>query len=226
MAAVLCIPAPEMPEKMVDARAQEALSPTFGQTSLHELTFAYLCLQPMQPRTWWRLRGLSAEWRRLLDGHSEEGGSGLIPMLVNTMGPLSTANREVDFAGCVYAAVHHGSTSTLRQFLRPLASPSWARRSFVRGVAREALIQASISGEVACCAALLEAHGPASPLIAAELSSGSSASGCLAVADIEMAQREAEEWEAASPGSCSPDLRCAVIKVLNSAIESGSKAKA
>merc|ERR1719359_520567 len=147
--------------------------PAFGQASLHELTFAFLCLQPLPPRTWWRLRSLSAQWRQLLDSSIAEScsGCGLLPMLVNSMGPLDTANREVDFAGCVYAAVHHGRAAPLRELLRPLASTSWARRSFVRGVAREALIQASVSGAAGCCSTLLEAHGPASPVAAQEQAS-------------------------------------------------------
>merc|ERR1719181_2469577 len=135
---------PGQPQPMdVDVDVEEAPSwiplPTFGQASLHEMTFAFLCLEPLPPRAWWRLRGLSPHWRDLLDGASSSHG--LLPMLVNSMGPLDTANREVDFAGCVYAAIHCGSTHPLQELLRPMSSPRWARRPSVRGVAREALIQ-------------------------------------------------------------------------------------
>jgi len=233
MAAVLCLPLPVREEELKVACGPEVIeveerlpSPTFGQGSLHELTFAFLCLQPLAPRIWWRIRGLSKTWRQLLDGHTDErrSGCGLLPMLVRSMGPLDTANREVDFAGCVYAAVHFGATGPLRELLRPLASPSWARRPFVRGVARESLIQASVSGEVACCRAVLEAHGPASPLAAVKLPSGSPNSCYLGLADVEMAQREAEEWSLGSPDSELPHSSCAVAELLSAAIASCPKA--
>jgi hypothetical protein len=193
--------------------------PTFGQASLHEITFAFLCLQPLPPRTWWRIRALSSQWRKLLDGHSLELGGGLLPMLIRSMGPLDTANREVDFAGCVYAAVHCGSVHPLQELLRPLTS-SWARQSFIRGVAREALIQASVSGEAACCSILLDAHGPACAGKASSLFCGSMAAGCLTIEDVENALREAEDWELSSPGSVLPECRDAVTNVLETAIPS------
>jgi len=197
------------------------------QDRMHDATFALLCLQPLPPRVWWRLRSLSRDWWRLIDGHGESDDSlGLLPVLVNSLGPLDTANKEVDFAGCVYSATHHGSTSALREFLRPLASPSWARRIFARGVCREALIQASVSGSAECCTVLLNSHGPSSPLAAqAKLSCGRGrASETLGFADLEMAQREAEEWERASPGSVLPACRIAVNELLNSAMECCSEA--
>eukprot|EP00928_Gymnodinium_smaydae_P044148 TRINITY_DN29470_c0_g1_i1.p1 TRINITY_DN29470_c0_g1~~TRINITY_DN29470_c0_g1_i1.p1 ORF type:complete len:204 (-),score=21.59 TRINITY_DN29470_c0_g1_i1:217-828(-) len=175
-----------------------------GPGALHNATAAFMCLRLLSPRLWWRLRELSAGWRCLLDGElGNEFPLGLIAALVATSGPLRTANDEIDFAGCVYTAVHHGSTGPLQLLLRPLADNGWARQSFAIAVAREALTQAAVAGDAASCRAVLATRGPAAPV-------GSR----LSKADAAHALEAAEEWEAMSPGSTPACQREAVGALL------------
>lgn len=236
--------------------------PVFGaQVALHDVTTAYLCLQQLPPRSWWRLRGLSAQWRRLLDGGHQSDATAnswcLLHALIDTFGPLESANKEVDYAGLVYAAVHRGCADPLSHLLRPLCKPNFARGPFARGVAREALVQAAVSGDAAICAVVLRAHGPShsrvqglseeagaacagkealcrvaacqSTAVVASMPTNASgpgpvSSGLTVLAsrlrdtDVLLAKREAEEWDAASPGSISPQCRAAVTAVLHSAL--------
>ncbi|CAJ1353010.1 unnamed protein product [Effrenium voratum] len=163
--------------------------------ALHDATAAFLILRLLPPRTWWQLRALSAEWRLLLDdaGNCMERSCRemvgefrpaccLVKLLVEAAGPLKTANEEVDFAGCVYRAVHHGSVGPLQQLLRPLAAESFARRAFALGVIREALVQAAVAGDAATCHAVLQQHGPRSAA-ARRLQSGDAAMALKAAAD-------------------------------------------
>mmetsp|Transcript_15512 Transcript_15512/g.27774 ORF Transcript_15512/g.27774 Transcript_15512/m.27774 type:complete len:265 (-) Transcript_15512:157-951(-) len=238
-------------------------SPTFGgQVALHDVTTAYLCLQQLPPRSWWRLRSLSAQWRRLLDGGHRRAAPAnswcLLHALIDTFGPLDSANKEVDYAGLVYAAVHRGCADPLRHLLSPLSKPNFARGPFARGVAREALVQAAVSGDAPICAVVLRAYGPSHPRDHKRLSGeagtaslgedalcGATACRSMAVVasmppmagaprpvtsglavsasrlrdtDVLLAKREAEEWDAASPGCVSPECRAAVTAVLSSAL--------
>lgn len=170
--------------------------------SLPDTTAAILCVGQLSPRSWWRCRALSRQWLLLLDGDScpcdlGQGHRGLIPLLIDRAGPLRTANEEVDFAGCVYAALHYGQVAALQHLLAALSSPSWARRPFATGVLREALVHAAVAGDAISCKAILMCHG-------SELQS----------ADVERALNEALEWDAMSPGDVEPDHRAAVKLVL------------
>eukprot|EP00440_Ansanella_granifera_P010817 gb/GFBE01011733.1/.p1 GENE.gb/GFBE01011733.1/~~gb/GFBE01011733.1/.p1 ORF type:complete len:224 (+),score=46.44 gb/GFBE01011733.1/:1-672(+) len=192
------------------------------QLALHQCTAAFMVLRLLPPRTWWQLRALSPDWRRLLDdnagsrpqtssGELEEDNQsmscfGLVKLLVEASGPLRTANDEVDFAGCVYRAVHHGSTGPLQQLLRPLAAESWARRPFAVAVAREALVQAAVAGDVNSCLAVLKQHGPNSPAAASSRS--------LCRDDAMMAMKAAAEWHQMSPDDVPEPSRRAVDEVL------------
>jgi len=144
--------------------------PALRNLLLHDATAVFMCLQFLPPRAWWRLRVLSRTWCRLLEGSCdpnvaggrplEELPGGLLRVLVKDHGPLRNAGHEVDFAACIYTAVHHGSTGPLQQLLRPLAVPGWSRRSFAVAVAREALVQAAIAGDATSFQAVLRSHGP------------------------------------------------------------------
>jgi len=186
---------------------------------LHDATAVFICLQFLPPRSWWWLCALSPTWRRLLEGCSdsndvggrplEELPGGLLRVLVEDLGPLRSANHEVDFAGCIYTAVHHGSAGPLQQLLRPLAVPGWSRRSFAIAVAREALVQAAVAGDVASCQAVLSSHGPGSTAV-------NSRRG-LSWADASKALEAAAEWDAVSPEDAAPMAqRSAVREVLHS----------
>jgi len=176
------------------------------QLQLHEPTAAFLYLHLLPPRAWWSLRALSPAWRAMLDGPLEGGGSGLLAALLEAAGPLHTANEEVSFAGVVYTAVHHGSASPLRMLLRPLAHGRWARACFAQAVAREALVQAAVSGDAASCRAILEAHGPGSP--AEKCCRG------LGEADAKSALEAVVQWSAFDPEGVAPQLRWEVDEVL------------
>lgn len=180
----------------------------FVLSSLHEATAVFLCIRPLPPRSWWRLRALSADWRRLLDGtiRRREVGSridnefvpGLMTLLVNGFGPLRSANQEIDFAGLIYTAVHHGAVHALQLLLRPLMDPSWARPTFAGGVAREALMQAAVSGDIATCQAVLRTDR-------------------LSTADVEKALQAAEDWDTWCPGCVEAHQRAAVNHMLMAA---------
>merc|ERR1719291_1010492 len=165
-----------------------------------------MCLHLLPPRAWWSLRALSAAWRSMLDGPPEGGGSGLLTALLAAAGPLRTANEEVTFAGCIYTAVHHGSAGPLRTLLGPLAMGRWARARFAQAVAREALVQAAISGDATCCRAILEAHGPGSP--AEKTRKG------LGQADAKIALEAVRQWSACDPDGTTPAQRGEVDEVL------------
>lgn len=187
--------------------------------ALHDATAAFLILRLLPPRTWWQLRALSKEWRQLLDDHagcieerppSDLAGLdrecfGLVKLLVEAVGPLRTANEEVDFAGCVYRAVHFGSTGPLQQLLRPLAAESFARGAFARGVIREALVQAAVAGDAATCRAVLQQHGPKSQ---------AAVSRRLRTDDAVMALKAAADWHLMSPDDVPELRRQAVDEVL------------
>eukprot|EP00933_Yihiella_yeosuensis_P062413 TRINITY_DN65363_c0_g1_i1.p1 TRINITY_DN65363_c0_g1~~TRINITY_DN65363_c0_g1_i1.p1 ORF type:complete len:244 (+),score=52.62 TRINITY_DN65363_c0_g1_i1:54-785(+) len=195
------------------------------QLALHDTTTAYLILRMLPPRTWWQLRALSSEWCRLLDDSSGPSFSqpgeeqeqalrqdemqqrlGLVKFLVEAAGPLRTANNEIDFAGCVYRAVHHGRTGPLRALLRPLASETWARSNFALAVAREALTQAAVAGDVEACQVVLHAYGPESPAAATRKA--------LQRDDALEALKVATEWHEMSPGTICPSDQDAVAQVL------------
>jgi len=192
---------------------------------LHDATAVFMCLRLLPPRTWWRLRVLSPVWRQLLEGSDDPDGARIRPseglpgsllrVLVEDLGPLRSAGHEVDFAGCVYTAVHHGSAGPLQQLLRPLAVPGWSRRSFALAVAREALVQAAVAGDAASCQAVLSSHGP-----------GSTADNCrrsLSWADATTALEAAAEWDAVSPEDAAPTAqRSAVREVLHSSCFEGN----
>jgi len=192
-------------------------------------TFAFVLLRLLPLRSWWRMRELSSGWRSLLDGpfasyvhdsHAlkagvrDRGCLGLIPILVEATGPLTTPNAEIDFAGCVYTAVHHGSAGPLRLLLRPLTVFGWARQSFALAVAREALVQAAVAGDAASCSAVLSARGPNLSLAAPGLDSGAGGPLYLGKADAALALEAAAEWESMSPGSAPPHCRAEVDVVL------------
>lgn len=183
------------------------------ELGLYEATAALLYLRPLGQRDWWRLRALSKPWCRLLDGSSggehkarSLGSRGLLSVLVHSQGPLRTANQEVDFAGCMYAAVHHNSLDAMRRLLEPLTCADWARRSFAMAVAREALEQAAIQGNAPGCEAIL----------ASDLR--------LCKADADAALQAAEDWDFLDPaGSCTSTSvsvkdREAVSRVLQAVV--------
>jgi len=191
---------------------------------LHDATAVFMCLQVLPPRTWWRLRVLSKTWCRLLEGSCdpndavgrplEELPGGLLRVLVQDHGPLRNAGHEVDFAGCIYTAVLHGSAGPLQQLLRPLAVPGWSRRSFAMAVVREALVQAAIAGDAASCQAVLRSHGPGSTAVNSRRS--------LSWADASKALEVAAEWDAVSPEDAAPVAqRSAVREVLHSSCFEG-----
>lgn len=187
--------------------------------ALDDPTAAMLCLRLLPPRTWWRcfaaeitakLRALSPAWCRLLAceaagaRNSSSSAScrlgGLCAALLEESGPLTTANEEIDFAGCVYTAVHHGCAGPLASLLRPLASPfGWARRSFAVAVAREALLQAALAGDAASVRAVLALQGPESPAAVWRRS--------LTRDDAARALEAVADWEASTPGWVSSDCR-------------------
>lgn len=175
------------------------------QLQLHEPTAAFMYLHLLPPRTWWRLRALSPAWRSMLDG-SPEGGPGLLAALLEAAGPLQTANEEVTFAGCVYTAVHHRSAGPLRMLLERLAMGRWARTCFAQAVAREALVQAAVSGDAPCCRAVLEAHGPGSPADKARRGLGQ--------ADTKCALEAVVQWSACDPDDVTPEQRGEVDEIL------------
>jgi hypothetical protein len=208
---------------------------TLLQLALHDTTAAFLVIRFLPPREWWQLRALSTEWRWLLDDGSSSNcgmyGSdaestdvsdsgdemtevslpferkiGLVKHLVEAMGPLTTAHNEVDFAGIVYRAVHFGKPGPLRHLLRPLADESWARRTFAVAVAREALVQAVVAGDVASCRVVLQDYGPDSPAAIKRRA--------LKREDLVLAMKVAAEWDEMSPGHVSPIGRKAVEEVL------------
>ncbi|CAE7235432.1 unnamed protein product, partial [Symbiodinium natans] len=187
--------------------------------ALHDATAAFLVLRLLPPRTWWQLRALSAEWRQLLDDHAgsctdrstrsqvlgemQRGCFGLVKLLVEAAGPLKTANEEVDFAGCIYRAVHHGSVGPLQQLLRPLAIESFARRAFAVAVIREVLVQAAVAGDAASCLAVLQQYGP---------NSAAALSRRLGTDDAVTALKAASDWHLMSPDDVSDLRRQAVDK--------------
>lgn len=173
---------------------------------LPDSTAVFLCLRQLSPRAWWRLRALSRSWLLVLDG-SSIGDRGLIPMLVEAAGPLRTANEEVDFAGCVYTALHFGQVAALQYLLGAFAEPSWARRTFAAAVVREALVQAAVAGDAVSCKTILAGHG-------SEVNS----------ADVDRALKEAQEWDAMSPGAVEPDHRAAVQFILCAEAARGEQA--
>lgn len=191
--------------------------------ALHDGTAAFLILRLLPPRTWWQLRALSPEWRQLLDDHADSCADrspssreldwasrrrecvGLVKLLVEAAGPLRTANEEVDFAGCVYRAVHFGSTGPLQQLLRPLAAESFARRAFALGVIREALVQAAVAGDADTCLAVLQQHGPGS---------AGATSRRLRSDDAAIALKAAADWHLMSPDDVPDGQRKAVDEVL------------
>lgn len=170
--------------------------------ALNDDTAAFLVLRLMPPRTWWQLRSLSREWKQLLDDseHNEAvlARCGLRQCLVEGLGPLRTANSEVDFAGCVYKAVHHGSIAAVQQLMRPLAVDSFARRLFAVAVAREALVQAAVAGDLASVSVVLKQHGPDSPAAATKRN--------LCKEDALLALKAAADWHQMSPEDV-PDFR-------------------
>eukprot|EP00927_Polykrikos_kofoidii_P048509 TRINITY_DN42784_c0_g1_i1.p1 TRINITY_DN42784_c0_g1~~TRINITY_DN42784_c0_g1_i1.p1 ORF type:complete len:204 (+),score=20.93 TRINITY_DN42784_c0_g1_i1:112-723(+) len=188
--------------------------PVFGRVSMQDATGAYLCLRLLPPRCWWRQRGVSAQLRDILDGAN--GCKGLLEMLVESLGPLRTVNDEINFAGCVYTAIHHRSTGPLHQFLRPLCFNGWARNCFAVAVVREALVQAAIAGDAASCKVLLSAHGPdakpPSPCFGYVFSHKR-----LGKSDAVRALEAAEEWDSMAPEAASPQRReevCLLLKAL------------
>jgi len=199
---------------------QEGRAPLL-KLALHDVTAAFLVLRLLPPRTWWQLRALSVEWRQLLDDHAESctdrstrsqmfgemgrGCFGLVKLLVEASGPLRTANEEVDFAGCIYRAVHYGSVGPLQQLLRPLAAESFARRTFAVAVLREALVQAAVAGDAATCRAVLQEYGP---------NSAAALSRRLGTDDALTALKAASDWHLMSPGEVSELRRKAVDEVL------------
>jgi hypothetical protein len=123
---------------------------------------------------------------------------------VDDCGPLHSANDELNFAGCVYTAVHFGAARPLRQLVRPLALPGWARPVFAVTVAREALTQAAVEGHVATCKTLLEAHGPAARHTVVR----------LGPSDACVALQAAEEWDMLGPDPVDPQQRAKVSDIL------------
>lgn len=130
-------------------------------------------------------------------------------MLVDAAGPLRTANDEVDFAGCVYTALHFGQAAALHHLLGAFTSDSWARPAFAAAVVREALVQAAVAGDATSCKTILTAHG-------SEVNS----------ADVHRALKEAQEWDAMSPGAVEPHHRAAVQLILCSEAGYGKEAAA
>mmetsp|Transcript_162944 Transcript_162944/g.522499 ORF Transcript_162944/g.522499 Transcript_162944/m.522499 type:complete len:237 (+) Transcript_162944:108-818(+) len=197
-------------DAVADAAAAPASPALFPQLALTEAEAAYLCLRHLAPRTWFRVRGLSKGWRRMLDGGAGSqmaAQDGLIGVLLQDAGPLRTANEEIDYAGCVYTAVHWGCTGPLTCLLRPLASPAeWARRPFAVAVAREALLQASLAGDIAGVRAVLALHGPDSP--AAGWRRG------LEKQDAQKALEALAAWEFCCPDAPSAEERQAVQEAL------------
>jgi len=178
------------------------------QLALHDATTAYLVLRMLPPRAWWQLRSLSSEWCQLLDDACAGGRQrfGLVRVLVESVGPLLTANDELDFAGCVYRAVHYGSTGPLQQLLRPLAMSHWSRRLFAQAVAREALVQAAVAGDAAACLAVLSEYGPDSPAARSRRN--------LCREDAVAAMQAAADWHLMSPDDVPETSRKAVVEVL------------
>mmetsp|Transcript_108781 Transcript_108781/g.314099 ORF Transcript_108781/g.314099 Transcript_108781/m.314099 type:complete len:210 (+) Transcript_108781:43-672(+) len=180
---------------------------SIGQLPLHGATGVFLCLRWLAPKAWWRTRALSRSWRGLVDGDSPLVAVSLFQALLEAQGPLRTANEEIDFAGCVYTAVHFGSAGALRCLLQPLTLPTgWARESFALGVAREALLQAALSGESAIVEALLTVYGPGSLV--------SSRRRALAKEDAVKTLKALQDWERHAPDLVTPDSRQVIQRVL------------
>lgn len=177
------------------------------QWPIHDATGAFLCMRMLGPKVWWRARGLSRMWKGLIDGDGPRAAEGLFPTLLDATGPLRTANEELDFAGCVYTAVHFGNVPAVRCLLRPLSLPTgWARRNFALGVAREALLQGALAWDDGVVEAVLASHGP-----------GSMASACrqgLVKDDAVKALEAMRDWESAMVDDAAPERRDAVRRAL------------
>lgn len=187
--------------------AERRLEKTFlTNLALHDATAVFLCLRPLPPRSWWHLRSLSRSWQLLLDGGAEDVSMApaLLSVLVRGLGPLRTANAELQFAGAAYAAVHLTSGSAIRHLLGPLSCVGWARPAYASAVAREVLTQAALSGNAENCRTILESTG-----------------GCLSLQDATDAIQAAEEWHVLNPQySADSEERGDVNKVLKDWIPS------